>query len=78
MQETTHDASLHMHMQESPDLLACASKTTDISQLEILVSSRGTRKSLIMGAAFMIMSLHKQTLPVCNFLFKCMVNADVC
>ena len=39
------------------DLLACASQTNDISQLEILVSSGDTRQNLIMVAAVMAMSL---------------------
>ena len=41
------------------DLLACASKTDDISQVEILVSSGETRKNVITVAAFTVMSLTK-------------------
>ena len=39
------------------DLLACASKTNYISQLEILVGSGDTKKNLIKVAAFMVISL---------------------
>ena len=48
------------------DLLACASKINDISQLEILVSSGDTRKNLIMVAAFMVTSL----IPANTFIFQ--------